>query len=537
VSVKKAKFETQSQLWAISGPCILLLTLLVQLIKVRAPDLVIPSLALLSVPICWKWKMPGLLGVLSIISLYLLVTFSGVPVEERFWHVGIAMATALALVVTTLSLEEVDTVVKALGVESQSRLDSLVRIDEKLKSAQRAWQQERTDLTGRMQKLAQEVDEKDTRIATFERVIGIVRRDLDSAYGEHERLQRELFSKSRDILCAQQHVVELEEALHAMSDGTPLKALGDEIRIRIAALNDVRVERHQLQLQVENLQRQLAQRQDPAPAVVEKIVEKIVEVPVERIVEKVVDRIVEVPVEVRVEVPVEKIVHVPVERVVERIVEKVVDRIVEVPVDRIVEKVVEVPVEVLVEVPIEKIVHVPVERVVEKVVDRIVEVPVEVRVEVPVEKIVHVPVERVVEKIVEKVIEIPVERPVEAVAAAPIDLEAYETERIQEERRLRRRFEGRYEQLREQHEERNRVLEATRKELFHLQERVLAFEKKGEEESTLSLTGCEDLLNKHILKAEEERQQMQREVDSEVAALQELVGTLMRQLAEKEGRG
>ncbi|MBR1915656.1 MAG: cell division protein ZapA [Alphaproteobacteria bacterium] len=56
---------------------------------------------------------------------------------------------------------------------------------------------------------------------------------------------------------------------------------------------------------------------------VEKIVEKVVEVPVEKIVEKVVEVPVEKIVEVEkvVEVPVEKIVEVPVEKVVEKIVE------------------------------------------------------------------------------------------------------------------------------------------------------------------------------------------------------------------------
>ncbi len=62
--------------------------------------------------------------------------------------------------------------------------------------------------------------------------------------------------------------------------------------------------------------------QSSQPRVIEKIVEKRVEVPVEKIVEK------------RVEVPVEKIVEVPVERIVEKRVE--------VPVEKIVEKRVEV---------------------------------------------------------------------------------------------------------------------------------------------------------------------------------------------------
>ncbi len=74
--------------------------------------------------------------------------------------------------------------------------------------------------------------------------------------------------------------------------------------------------------------------QSSQPRVIEKIVEKRVEVPVEKIVEKRVEVPVEKIVEKRVEVPVEKIVEVPVERIVEKRVE--------VPVEKVVEKRVEV---------------------------------------------------------------------------------------------------------------------------------------------------------------------------------------------------
>ena len=77
---------------------------------------------------------------------------------------------------------------------------------------------------------------------------------------------------------------------------------------------------------------------EPEVRVVEKIVEKRVEVPVEKIVEKRVEVPVEKIVEKRVEVPVEKIV----EKRVEVPVEKIVEKRVEVPVEKVVEKIVEV---------------------------------------------------------------------------------------------------------------------------------------------------------------------------------------------------
>ena len=171
--------------------------------------------------------------------------------------------------------------------------------------------------------------------------------------------------------------------------------------------------------------------QDPKPQVVEKLVEKRVEVPVEKVVEKQV----EVPVEKRVEVPVEKLV----EKRVEVPVEKLVEKRVEVPVEKVVEKRVEVPVEKIVEkvvvkeVPVEKIVEKRVEVPVEKIVEKRVEVPVEKIVEkvvvkeVPVEKIVEkrveVPVEKIVEKVVEKRVEVPVERIVEKIVEKEVRVE------------------------------------------------------------------------------------------------------------------
>ena len=61
--------------------------------------------------------------------------------------------------------------------------------------------------------------------------------------------------------------------------------------------------------------------------------------------------------------------EVPVEKIVERVVEKPVEVVREAPIEKIVERVVEKPVEVVREVPIERIV----ERVVEKPVEKIIE--------------------------------------------------------------------------------------------------------------------------------------------------------------------
>ena len=115
-----------------------------------------------------------------------------------------------------------------------------------------------------------------------------------------------------------------------------------------ALLNSGRLPRGSKLLEVNKDAEPIEEEPPPAPPaaveqprVIEKIVEKRVEVPVEKIIEK------------RIEVPVEKIVEVPVEKIVEKRVEVPVEKIVEVPVEKIVEKRVEVPVEKIVEKRIE----------------------------------------------------------------------------------------------------------------------------------------------------------------------------------------
>lgn len=170
----------------------------------------------------------------------------------------------------------------------------------------------------------------------------------------------------------------------------------------------------------------IVEKQVPYP--VEKVVERLVPQPyevekqvpvtVEKFVDRPypVDRIVEKPVPYPVEKIVERLVPQPyeVEKPVQVTVEKIVDR--PYPVERIVEKPVPYPVEKVVErlVPqpyaVEKQVPVTVEKIIDRPypVDRIVEK--QVPVPYPVEKIVHVdrpyPVETVVEKIVDRPVEV-----------------------------------------------------------------------------------------------------------------------------------
>lgn len=185
------------------------------------------------------------------------------------------------------------------------------------------------------------------------------------------------------------------------------------------------------------------------PVVVDRVVEKPVQVTVEKIVNRPypVDRIIEKPVTVfkSVPVPVDRIVEKQVTKYVDRPypVERIVEKQVPYPVERVVEKLVPQPYPVEKQVTVERIVdrpvevQVPVTQVVEKIVDRPVEVEriVEKQVPVPYPVEVHKYIDRPypVEKIVERPVHIPVpvetvvekfiDRPVETLVETPVTVE------------------------------------------------------------------------------------------------------------------
>jgi septal ring factor EnvC (AmiA/AmiB activator) len=176
----------------------MLLALVAALVKEDAA-IAIPAIAIAGIPVCWRWKMPGLIAAIVVLLTLLAVSFPAIESHERVWHVGMTLAAALSLVVTTLCIEEVESMASGVAVESSSRLQHLNKTDERLKETQRAWQDDRRKLVEQLQALTHEVEEKRTRIATFQRVISIVRKDQEVAHDQRVALTGQIAERDAVI--------------------------------------------------------------------------------------------------------------------------------------------------------------------------------------------------------------------------------------------------------------------------------------------------------------------------------------------------
>lgn len=164
--------------WVILGPMVYMATFMIYFLKLALPIALIPMVATLSLLLCWRWKLKGLTVSIILLAASLGYYYPGLTADERFWQVGLAMSFALASLITALSSEETEAMIMALSVESESRLEHLRRLDEKLKMQKKAAKHESDDLKNQINKVLTLSAEKEGKVIAQEEVIEILREEL-----------------------------------------------------------------------------------------------------------------------------------------------------------------------------------------------------------------------------------------------------------------------------------------------------------------------------------------------------------------------
>lgn len=163
----------QIRSWAIFGPIMMLLTFFVALMKVTQAFMMLPLVAILSLIISYRAKMKGLAVSILLLSAITAYYYSDMSHNEKFWQVSLAMASALACLITALTSQETENTFESLSVESESRLDHLKRLDEKLKSIKKSAKHDVEDLQVQLSKAKH-------KILAQEEVTQILREELNA---------------------------------------------------------------------------------------------------------------------------------------------------------------------------------------------------------------------------------------------------------------------------------------------------------------------------------------------------------------------
>jgi chromosome segregation ATPase len=209
VDVVGKKVESQVQFWSLLGPFFVLLSITVLLFKV-SPHWYFPVSALIGIPLCMKWKMKGMAVALTCLFLLAGINYPSLELDDRYWHVGLSLAIAFSFIVLTLALEEVQGLVGKLQLESQSRLDNFLLLDEKWKMAEQEWSLQSERSKNEIATLTQEVAKVQEDKQTFYKLAQLAKDELVQVRGQHEQLLQDLLYKKQQIAQLHERLEETE---------------------------------------------------------------------------------------------------------------------------------------------------------------------------------------------------------------------------------------------------------------------------------------------------------------------------------------
>lgn len=134
--MKAVKQTYQVKLWALVGPFICLFSLFVLSINTSQVPILLSLSLFIGMPVCWKWNLWGWGAMSAFLLAGMAYIYPNIPLETRFWFIGMGASIILSLLITALSFKEVEVLIESIGLESRSRLDNLWKLDEKKKAVE-----------------------------------------------------------------------------------------------------------------------------------------------------------------------------------------------------------------------------------------------------------------------------------------------------------------------------------------------------------------------------------------------------------------
>jgi hypothetical protein len=219
VNTEKTSLLEQVGFWSLLGPFIMLVTLTILLLNPLQQNLVIPGIALISLPLCWKWKNRGLYTALSLLGCVLLYQLWNAPSEQIFWDLLLGAAAALTFTITMLCSQEVDALISPLQEEAFSRQQNLLEANEKVQELEKQLEVSIAGEIANAKLFQQKLNEADMRVHASEKASLVVRDKSAAIAAQNESLLRELFQKRHEYekLLQQMQSYEAEKQMQQAS--------------------------------------------------------------------------------------------------------------------------------------------------------------------------------------------------------------------------------------------------------------------------------------------------------------------------------
>lgn len=253
MKILEKQIENRVQFWSLLGPLALLLSLVVLVYKASIPWYW-PISLVASVPVCIKWKAKGLCASIGLLLGLFIISYSSIPVDELYWHLGMTMSMALSLVILTLSLEESDVLLSGLQEESQSRLSNFVALNDKLQLWEKERAEEKETLSSKVAALTKEVVQIQEDKQTFQKLVYLAKDELIALRTQHEKLLEDLLAKKMMVAQLQERLDGNDEAMQQLinrDSDKEIEKLRNEVTQLLQKLNEKDKISHDLQMELD----------------------------------------------------------------------------------------------------------------------------------------------------------------------------------------------------------------------------------------------------------------------------------------------
>lgn len=212
--------------------------------------MVIPTtIGLVGLALCWQWRMKGLVTAGAFFLFYLIFACLITPSHEQFWYVSTTLSIMMSLIVTTLCLEEIEFLSQSVQVESKSRLETLIRLDENRKETEKAWKTDRIELVKQLQETQQQVKDREHRISVYQKQLSLAGQEVDEIKETKQKLLRRLDKVQVTLQSFQENSLKKEDDT---PKNNPITLYQELSKKRLNLLNQLRGEHFQLQLNFES---------------------------------------------------------------------------------------------------------------------------------------------------------------------------------------------------------------------------------------------------------------------------------------------
>lgn len=211
------KLDNQIRFWSLLGPFLLLASFAILVFK-ASDQWMFPVFGLVGIPLCLYYEKKGWIAAFGLLFFLSLFSYFSLEGLDRYWFVAFLFSMGTSFFVLSFSLSEVQKIIEKIELESKSRLDNFLHLDEKLRDAEEEWNLIELGYSSEIASLTSEIQELKNEKEKLSRLSLLSKEETEHAKQKLVCMHQEMDYKKHQILSLQDRLDESEQMIQKLID-------------------------------------------------------------------------------------------------------------------------------------------------------------------------------------------------------------------------------------------------------------------------------------------------------------------------------